>query len=132
MGGYIFLWLALAVLVGIVGKNRSIGFGWAFGLSLIFSPIVGIIIVLLAKTKKELAEEDKWVTERELGKKAEFKGQIDQAIDHFLECLYDLENGYKNRKLSQEEEIGRQKIIKSITAKIENLRKVQSEKSTSN
>ena len=35
----------LAVLVGIIGSR--IGFGWAFLISLIFTPLVGLIVALL-------------------------------------------------------------------------------------
>lgn len=38
----------LSVLVGIVGSRRRIGFGWAFLLSLIFTPIVGLIVALVS------------------------------------------------------------------------------------
>ena len=37
----------LAVLVGIIGSHRRIGFGWAFLLSVSFTPLVGLIITLL-------------------------------------------------------------------------------------
>lgn len=40
----------LAVLVGIIGSRRRIGFGLAFLLSLIFTPLVGLIITLLTTT----------------------------------------------------------------------------------
>ena len=32
----------LAVLVGIIGSHRRIGFGWAFLISLIFTPLAGL------------------------------------------------------------------------------------------
>lgn len=38
----------LSVLVGLVGARRRIGFGWSFLLSALFTPIVGIIAVLLS------------------------------------------------------------------------------------
>ena len=38
----------LSVLVGLVGRRRKIGFGWSFLLSLIFTPVVGLICVLLS------------------------------------------------------------------------------------
>ena len=38
----------LSVLVGIIGSPRRIGFGWAFLLSLIFTPLVGLIITLVS------------------------------------------------------------------------------------
>lgn len=38
----------LSVLVGIIGSHRRIGFGWAFLLSLIFTPLVGLVIALVS------------------------------------------------------------------------------------
>lgn len=38
----------LSVLVGIVGSRRRIGFGWAFFISLFFTPLIGLIAVLLS------------------------------------------------------------------------------------
>lgn len=37
----------LSVLVGIIGSHRRIGFGWAFLLSLLFTPLAGLIVALL-------------------------------------------------------------------------------------
>lgn len=41
--------VGLAALVGQLGKNRKIGFGWSFALSLLLSPIIGFIITLCSK-----------------------------------------------------------------------------------
>ena len=41
--------LGLATLVGQIGKNRKIGFGWSFALSFFLSPIIGVIITLCSK-----------------------------------------------------------------------------------
>jgi hypothetical protein len=41
--------LGLAALVGQLGKNRKIGFGWSFALSIFLSPIIGLIITLFSK-----------------------------------------------------------------------------------
>lgn len=38
----------LSVLVGILGSRRRIGFGWAFLASIVFTPLVGLVITLLA------------------------------------------------------------------------------------
>ena len=38
----------LAALVGLLGARRRIGFGWAFFLSVLFTPLVGLIICLLS------------------------------------------------------------------------------------
>ena len=37
-----------AVLVGILGAGRKIGFGWAFILSLLFTPILGLLFTLVS------------------------------------------------------------------------------------
>lgn len=37
----------LPALVGILGSRRKIGFGWAFFLSVIFTPLVGLIVALI-------------------------------------------------------------------------------------
>ena len=37
----------LSVLVGVIGSRRRIGCGWAFLISLIFTPLVGLIVALL-------------------------------------------------------------------------------------
>lgn len=36
------------ILVGIIGSRRNIGFGWAFLLSIIFTPVVGLLITLIS------------------------------------------------------------------------------------
>ncbi|NDV46293.1 hypothetical protein D0T49_04480 [Paludibacter sp. 221] len=40
-----------------MGNKRKIGFGGAFFLSLLLSPIIGLIIVLFSKTKEEIDRE---------------------------------------------------------------------------
>jgi hypothetical protein len=41
--------VGIATLIGQLGKNRKIGFGWSFALSLFLSPIIGLIITLCSK-----------------------------------------------------------------------------------
>jgi hypothetical protein len=38
----------VSVLIGILGSKRQLGFGWAFLLSLIFTPLVGLVCVLIS------------------------------------------------------------------------------------
>ncbi len=38
----------LSALVGILGSSRRLGFGWSFLISLITTPLVGLICVLLS------------------------------------------------------------------------------------
>lgn len=43
----------LSALVGLIGARRKIGFGWTFLLSLVFTPILGIVVALLSKPLPE-------------------------------------------------------------------------------
>ena len=47
---FIVIAVILAYGVGCLGRNRKIGFGWAFGISLI-NVIIGLIVVLCSKKK---------------------------------------------------------------------------------
>ena len=38
----------LSILVGLVGRSRRLGFGWTFILSLIFTPLIGLICALIS------------------------------------------------------------------------------------
>ena len=45
-------WIILSFVMGIVGSGRTIGFWLAFLYSLLFSPLVGFILVLFSKDKE--------------------------------------------------------------------------------
>jgi hypothetical protein len=44
------LWLLACILVGLVGRHRSMGFFGVFLLSLVLSPIVMILVLQLTRT----------------------------------------------------------------------------------
>lgn len=46
--GALLLGCLLPALVGWLGSSRELGFGWAFLISLIFTPLVGLIFVLIS------------------------------------------------------------------------------------
>ncbi|MBR5808435.1 MAG: hypothetical protein IKY24_07425 [Alistipes sp.] len=52
----IVLGVGADALIGLIGSRRNIGFGWAFILSLLFTPLVGLIAVLLSERLPEGAE----------------------------------------------------------------------------
>jgi hypothetical protein len=49
----VVLWVALAFVVAAFGGKHNIGFGLAFILSIIFSPLIGLICVLISDEPKE-------------------------------------------------------------------------------
>ena len=40
--------LLLDILVGLLGSRRTLGFGWAFLISVIFTPFIGLIAALIS------------------------------------------------------------------------------------
>ena len=52
---FLIIAVSLALGVGCLGRNRRIGFGWAFGLSLL-NVFIGLVAVLLSKkiTQEEI------------------------------------------------------------------------------
>ena len=52
-------WIIFSFVVGFVGSGRKIGFLGAFFLSLILSPVIGLIIALVSKDKEDEAYKKK-------------------------------------------------------------------------
>ena len=49
----------LAILVGLFGSRRRLGFSWAFFLSLLLTPLGGLICTLLSEPLAE-GEKNRW------------------------------------------------------------------------
>jgi hypothetical protein len=43
------VWLALSTIIGALGKRRKIGFSVAFIISIVLSPITGLIVIIFSK-----------------------------------------------------------------------------------
>ena len=54
---YFIGWIVLSIIVAFVGSGKTIGFFLSLLLSLLFSPIIGLIIVALSKSKQIVALE---------------------------------------------------------------------------
>lgn len=54
----IISWLFFSTLVGLIGINRKIGFGGAFFLSLLLSPLIGLVFALVSKSLSEEKHEN--------------------------------------------------------------------------
>ena len=54
-----FLWFVFAFVVAAIGSNRTIGFWGALILSLLLSPLIGIIVVALSRSKTQVAIDKK-------------------------------------------------------------------------
>lgn len=60
----IILWLIFSLLVGVIGSKRNIGFLFSFILSLLLSPIIGLIFTLLSKSETELMIQNKFIKDK--------------------------------------------------------------------
>lgn len=52
-------WIIFSIIVGIVGSGRKIGFFGALLVSLLLSPLLGLIITLTSKNKEQEAYQQK-------------------------------------------------------------------------
>jgi len=116
----VFAWVALCFFIGSVGSKRKIGWAGAFFISLLLSPLIGLIVV--AFSDKNSATKHKWKEYAESAKKSEFKGEISDAISNYMDAIYHLENDYKN--LSQKSEETRSERLADLRMKVEELRTV--------
>jgi phosphate/sulfate permease len=60
--GIFFSWIIFSFVVGFVGSGRKIGFWGAFFLSLLLSPLIGLIIALVSKNEADEAYKEKVLT----------------------------------------------------------------------
>lgn len=60
--GIFFGWIIFSFVVGFVGSGRKIGFWGAFFLSLLLSPLIGLIIALVSKNEADEAYKAKVLT----------------------------------------------------------------------
>ena len=55
--GIFFGWIIFSFVVGFIGSERKIGFWGAFFLSILLSPLIGLIIALVSKNKEDFIED---------------------------------------------------------------------------
>jgi hypothetical protein len=84
--GIFFAWIIFSIVVGAIGSNRKIGFFGAFLLSLLLSPVIGLIITLVSKDKDE----------------EEYKKNLLNTQKKQQETLSNMESNVKKRSLSEE------------------------------
>jgi len=120
---YIAIIIPISILVGVIGNERKLGFWPAFFWSALLSPLVGFWIAILSDKKEK--ETYDFVYYKKLAKEAEQHGEITEALDFYTDSLVHLENDYKNLDVKSEE--GRQRHIKAIAEKIEELNKIKLE-----
>ena len=105
---FVIVWFILSALVAKLGKNKQIGFNNTFLASLLLSPVIGYIFVLLSPPEpiEELTQST--ITERfkyslDSANRAAFMGQTDKAVSLFKDTLNYLENDYDKFRIEAEQ-----------------------------
>jgi len=132
MAAVVIIWFILALIIGNWGGKRKLGFAGAFFISLLFSPVIGLIVTAVSDPKDFSKEESNSLINQAYKKGEE--GNYEEAIDilhqslerngqepkaHYnLACYYSMlnktdlafqhlsravENGYSNYERIQEE-----------------------------
>jgi len=82
------IWIILCVVIGLIGKNKKIGFAGAFFLSLLLSPLIGLIIVLVSNPKEPQNQLSPVMTKLiNEGDQLFRKHEYNRAIDKYIEAL---------------------------------------------
>ena len=105
---FVIVWFILSAQVAKLGKNKQIGFNNTFLASLLLSPVIGYIFVLLSPPEpiEELTQST--ITERfkyslDCANRAAFMGQTNKAVSLFKDTLNYLENDYDKFRIEAEQ-----------------------------
>jgi hypothetical protein len=130
--GFIIVWIGLGYAVAEMGKTRRIGHSSAFWISVLFSPLLGLLIVLISPEieggitqKSSSGNNDRFKVSLDEAKKAAFKGETEKAISLYQDTLYYMSNDYQN--LNNKAEQNRQSLMNDIRGRIEELKSIKSE-----
>lgn len=79
-------WIVFSIIVGALGSGRKIGFAGAFFLSLLLSPVIGLIITLFSKDKED----------------EKYKQEVLSTQKQQQETLSDIQDNAKTTSISDE------------------------------
>lgn len=101
------MWVLAALIVGVVGDNRTIGFWVSFLLSIILSPVIGLIIVLFSKTNTQAAIEQGMLNQLNKANRPSH-----EEVQIKLERIEEMKN--KNLITDNEYKLMRSEVMKSV------------------
>ena len=128
--GFVIVWIGLGYAVAEMGKTRRIGHSSAFWISVLFSPLLGLLIVLISpevegdarisSNIRNSVNRDRYKASLDEAKKAAFKGEIEKSLSLYQDTLYYLDNDYDNMNFKAEQ--SRQSLMNDIRGRIEELK----------
>ncbi len=111
-----FVWVIFSVLIGFLGQNKKVGFMGAFLFSLLLSPLIGLIIILVSDRAQSESEKHPYKKYLEKAAKSKNKEDFKSAHDNYLDAIYHLEHDYRIPSKS------RMDLIISLKKKVTNLK----------
>ncbi len=128
--GLIIVWIGLGYAVAEMGKTRRIGHSSAFWISVLFSPLLGLLIVLISpevegdtrisNNRNNSVNRDRYKTSLDEAKKAAYKGEVEKSISLYQDTLYYLDNDFDN--MNNKAEQSRQSLMNDIRGRIVELK----------
>ncbi len=98
----IISWIIFSIIIGIIGSNRKIGFGGAFFLSLLLSPLIGLIFTLVSKSLAAEKFEQELLKTQKMQQKT-IEKITNQNLNTFTEDLRKIKDLLDNGILNSEE-----------------------------
>lgn len=117
-----FFWIVGSFVVAVLGARFKLGWIMAFLISVSFSPLIGLLLVLISGKANNTSM--RWRASVKAAKRAETKGQLDVAKDKYLDAIYYLESDYK--KPSYIQELMRNDKIAELRTKVDKLNQLLS------
>jgi phosphate/sulfate permease len=106
-------WIIGSVIIGFIGSDRSIGFWGAFFLSLLLSPLIGVLITLFSETNSSKVYKKKQMKIQQdilkVAKGESIDDKLKKTIQERLVELVDLKS--KSLITDEEYEESRKKIL---------------------
>ena len=92
-------WIFFSIIVGAIGSNRNIGFVGAFFLSILLSPLIGLIFTLVSKSNEQIEFEKQLLSQN----KKQTDGILNANQKSFTDELYKLKTLLDSGLITSEE-----------------------------
>lgn len=123
-GALVINWVVLSFVIAYAGRNRKIGWAAALFFSLVFSPVIGLIAILVSSKKTSITKQ--WEDYEEGAKHIAKKGNTKEAIEKYTEVVARIE--YSSQKLNKREKETKESIVKRVHSEITSLQNIESER----
>ncbi len=87
----LFFWGMGALIVGLIGSNYSLGFWATFLLSLLLSPILGLIFALVSGSRRKVVH-PATNSSFDQARMAENRGELELAIKFYQDTIWQIKN----------------------------------------